>query len=435
MATPKPPREGDSTRLSLPTPVLDGRFQPGITDPQWPRTPKERGKIDFKKYREDLSGRVDRQLFLTVVTADLAPRIDRGGLAECLRAITTFARREMGKKPSHDLLPYGTHLPESYRLTLTVGFGWKMFRDVQGNDRFGIDGLRPRHLKPMPPIFGDAPGMVPDHEATDLVFVISSDHPYVNVSVGRAIAHGYADPSIQVRRIEQGFGRPDKREFLRFNDGIENLRNDTDERTLDQRVYVHPGDDEPEWCVDGSYLVYRKIRENLPAWEHLGTNRAEQERIQEAMIGRRKSDGKPLSRQCAGAHEMTPVYSDPKDPRDGPLNAHIRKVQPRRRGADIFGGNDLDRRFLRRAYPYFSGLDAQNHVDCGLQFLAFMRDLRSQFEWVTHMWQMNPDFPEPGIGPDALFARGILSAVGGGFYFCPPASKGDKDFIGSALVS
>src|SRR5262249_49252803 len=115
--------------------------------------------------------------------------------------------------------------------------------------------------------------------------------------------------------------------------------------------------------------------------------------------------------------------------------AHIRKVQPRRQGLDFTGVADLDRRFLRRGYPYFEGLDSQGNVSCGLLFLAFMHDLRKQFEWVVQNWQLNPDFPRTHTGIDALYEHDILSNVTGGYYFCPPAPTGRADFVGSALFA
>ena len=74
-----------------------------------------------------------------------------------------------------------------------------------------------------------------------------------------------------------------------------------------------------------------------------------------------------------------------------------------------------------------------------LHFLAFMRSIQVQFEHVTNMWQMNPDFPIPGIGIDALYAKNVLSTIDGGYYFCPPAPINDaadykdRDFIGAAM--
>jgi len=279
-----------------------------------------------------------------------------------------------------------------------------------------------------PRIMGDAPELDPAKSQNDLLVVIASDHTYVNVSILRQLAHGVV-PGLSVKWVEQGFERPDRKEFLRFDDGIENLRNDSDERNLDAHVYVGPSDGEPEWCVNGSYLVYRKIRENVRAWDRM------EHHDQSQMIGRDRKTSAPLSRERTGPRGMTPVYAHPGDAKDGPFNAHIRKVQPRRTGTDLFGEQDLSRRFLRRPYPFFEGIDAEGHMKTGLHFVAYMRNVTRQFEWVVQMWQTNPDFPAPGAGIDALYASGILSTVRAGYYFCPPAPKGEGDYLGAGLFA
>ena len=55
--------------------------------------------------------------------------------------------------------------------------------------------------------------------------------------------------------------------------------------------------------------------------------------------------------------------------------------------------------------------------------MAFMKDIRSHFEWVFEMWMMNRDFPYKDAGVDALFSSETSRVVAGGYYFCPPAPK------------
>jgi len=62
-----------------------------------------------------------------------------------------------------------------------------------------------------------------------------------------------------------------------------------------------------------------------------------------------------------------------------------------------------------------------------------MKNIQQQFEHVTNMWQMNPDFPIPGTGVDVLYAREVLSTVDGGYYFCPPGLRSREDYIGSGM--
>lgn len=417
-----------------PLPNLNGPFQPGITDPQWPVDPPLSIVIPEQRERYELerAGRVDPQKFLTVVTANLAVR-DRRELVEVLTILSSFARVQMTRTPDNTHVPILHNIPSTWRVTITIGFGNSIFMTPSGDDRFGIRRHKPKWLRPMPHYVGD--NFNPSNALADLIFIIASDHSYVNVSIGRALCQGNWGKSgtkekrLLIKSLDQGFARPDRREFLRFDDGIDNLSNLRDHE-LDKLVYVRPGDGEPAWAMNGSYLVWRKIRENLPVWEAFA------ETEQEQMIGRKKDSGKPLSRAVTGVGGMTPVYPDAAEAKDGALTAHIRKVQPRRIGADLLDIVDLERRFLRRGYPYFEGIDTTGRISCGLLFLAFMHDLRKQFEWPAQMWQTNPDFPVPGTGIDALYGSGVLSNETGGYFFCPPAfGQGEGEFVGMGMFA
>ena len=419
--------------MDAPLPILNGPFQPGITDPQWPIEPPPpiaRDREARDRYAFERAGRIDPQNFLTVVTADLAVET-RTELKDVLNSLAVFAQVQMTRMPDQNHIPILRELPKSWRVTITIGFGSNLFLSSKGDDRFGLRHQKPRWLRTMPKVAGDE--FEPVDTATDLIFLIGSDHPYVNVSMARALCQGnwgtagVKETRLIPRTVDQGFSRPDRREFLRFDDGIDNLSNARDHE-LDKSVYVTPNSGEPDWAVNGTYLVRRKIRENLPLWEAFSQS------DQEAMIGREKLSGKPLSREATGDSKMTPVYPSPLSNLDGALTAHIRKVQPRRPGIDLFDIADLDRRFLRRGYPYFQDIDHGEKVSCGLLFNAFMHDLRNQFEWPVQNWQINPDFPVAGTGIDALYGRGILSNVAGGYYFCPPAvpDKADR-FLGDGL--
>lgn len=416
----------------MPQPLLNTPYQPGITDPQWPITPPssiEHDPESCRRYEFERAGRIDPQHFVSVVTADVrvgcAPE-----LAEVLKGLTSFARAQMSRTPDDNHIPIFREMPKSWRVTVTIGLGASIFLSSTGDDRFGLRRHKPRWLRPMPRVHGDE--YDPRDRATDLIVLVASDHPYVNVSIARALAQGNwgkvgtKEDRLTVRTLDQGFSRPDRREFLRFDDGIDNLSNLRDHE-LDRFVYVTADDGEPRSALNGTYLVWRKIRENLPVWEAFAQG------AQEGMIGRKKATGEPLARQVTGPNGMTPIYPDPTNAADGPLTAHIRKVQPRRPGVDLFGIADLDRRFLRRGYPFFETEPTTGSASSGLLFMAFMRDLRKQFEWPVLNWQTNPDFPRKGSGIDALYGNKILSNVNGGYYFCPAAPHGTDDFVGSAM--
>ncbi|MFD0476370.1 Dyp-type peroxidase [Nonomuraea thailandensis] len=100
-----------------------------------------------------------------------------------------------------------------------------------------------------------------------------------------------------------GIPRPVRRRHPRnlfgHKDGTANPRPGA---ALDDAVWAG-GPDEPAWFTAGTYLVFRKIRMDLPKWD---TSTAQQ---QDQSIGRRRDTGAPLS----GGHEFTPWTSPGPD--------------------------------------------------------------------------------------------------------------------------
>ncbi|MEM6484178.1 MAG: Dyp-type peroxidase [Pseudomonadota bacterium] len=411
--------------------------QNGITDPIWPTAFPTSLDADKKRaYREEYAGRVARQKDQTILRANILTE-GQAPLINILKLITKFITEEALEEPSHSHAPVLEDIPDTYRVTITLGLGSTLFDAADGRDRFGVAHQIPRYLKPMPHFPGHHIDFDPKARASDIIFNVSSDHPYVNVAVVRFFTDYFnqryresfaPDTTADVLAffgVETGYARKDKREYLKFDDGIDNINMSSDD--LQRLVYVEETDHEPNWCTNGSYMVYLKIKERLTEWESMD------ERDQEAAIGREKESGCPLSMQKTGPTSMVPVYPDPTSDQDGPLDAHIRKVQPRRPGVDLFGMQDLERRFLRRPYPFFDGLDDKGNAICGLQFIAFMKSLQHQFEHVTNMWQMNKNFPVTNTGIDKLYSSGVLKNVDGGYYFCPPGLKSPEDFLGSGM--
>lgn len=423
--------------MKRPLPNLKSLFQNGITDPLWPVTPPE--GMDPQSY-QDYRGRLDKQSSMVLLRAEILAKSPEE-LKAFLIGLTAFVRDNQTRAPS------GAHmkpldqggLPETYRVTITTGLGASLFVDSLGNDRYGIRARKPKYLKPIPTFPGDSDQFTQEERISSLMLVIASDSEYITLAVARYfvehfnqnfIRHnrGITHDIVRVQSMERGFQRPDKREFLRFDDGIDNLRA-APLGDLERLVYVSEADGEPQWCVNGSYLVYRKIIENLPKWESIEV------KDQESFIGRKKCTGRPLSRNVTGPENLTPVYPDPTDDQDGPLNCHVRKVQPRRPNPDLMGIPDTERRFLRRPYPFMDGLASDGNTKAGLHFVAYMKSIQHQFEHVTNMWQLNPDFPVPGTGIDRLYDEEIFSTESGGYYFCPPAPVDDQDYLGSGLFT
>jgi deferrochelatase/peroxidase EfeB len=258
----------------------------------------------------------------------------------------------------------------------------------------------------MPTIAGDE-GFTPVEEAADLIILIASDDMYANEYVFGRIFYGGVHPGIAVRRLERGYSRPDSREPSGFEDGISNPRNLPPDYPMQGFVYVRGDDDEPAWCVDGTYLAYRKIRRRLAAFFKLD----DEDRAQVFGVDARTGTRTPGAAACS----------------------HSQKINPHRNHPDLFGMSDEERRFLRRPYFFDDGLDARGEEVRGLHHLSFVRRLTDQYEWPVQMWQTNPDFPHPGAGADALYGVGGAANIGGGYYFIPPAPA-QGGFYGDGLL-
>jgi deferrochelatase/peroxidase EfeB len=221
--------------------------------------------------------------------------------------------------------------------------------------------MKPEKLTDLPAFSGDQ--LDPAISHGDLVIQACANDPQVAVHAVRnlvRIAFGRAS----VRYSQMGFGRTSStsqaqvtaRNMLGFKDGTANIKVE-ERKTVDEFVWVGP-DDGPEWLVDGSYLVTRKIRMLVETWD------VETLAGQEAVFGRAKDTGAPLGEDSEFAtpdldaqHSGRPLIAD---------DAHIRLASPEHNG-----GVHL----LRRGYNYSDGVDpTQGNFASGLFFIAFTSD-------------------------------------------------------------
>jgi Dyp-type peroxidase family len=209
----------------------------------------------------------------------------------------------------------------------------------------------------------------------------------------------------------------------------------------------------PAWADNGSYLVFRRLRQDVRAFHEFLHSTGNQLAVAPAQVGAklvgRWPSGAPTVRtsdvdnvaladdECAnnkfefnGNAETTPpkpaetpvdcVDDFPEFPPPGtpahdptgarcPISAHTRKAYPRNdRTPGGNGGADPDEdlsevstqqhRLLRRGIPYGpvsqSTLETpiDDGVDRGLHFLAYQTSITGQFEFVTRAWVNNPNF-------------------------------------------
>lgn len=298
-------------------------------------------------------------------------------------------------------------LPAS-RLTITFGFGPTLFRTADGVDRFGLSDRHPPGLQELPHFPGDV--IDPAISGGDLCIQACADDAQVAVHAVRnlvRIAFGRAT----VRWSQLGFGKSSvtqrgaatPRNLFGFKDGTANITAD-DQAALDEFVWVQPGD-EPAWMVGGTYLAVRKIRMTIETWDRTSL------REQEAVVGRTKREGAPLS---GGGETATPEFAVVG--REGqpliPADSHMALAHPSANGGQ---------RILRRAYNYTDGSDALGRLDAGLFFLAFQRDLRKQFVPIQSRLSASDRMNE--------YVRYVANAA----FAIPPGVPASGGFVGQSL--
>jgi deferrochelatase/peroxidase EfeB len=246
-------------------------------------------------------------------------------------------------------------------LSVTVGFGPTLF-----DDRFGLAGKRPAALADIPALPGD--DLVASLSNGDLCIQACADDPQVAFHAMRNLRR-LGEGTVVLKWTQLGFGKTSStsqsqatpRNLMGFKDGTANIKSQDSSR-FDASVWVGEETDQP-WMKGGSYLVSRRIRMYLEAWDR--DYLADQENV----IGRSKASGAPLgttsefaavplAQSGSGGHPLIPA------------DAHIRLASQSRN--DIY--------LLRRGYSFTDGTDPDTgELVAGLFFIAYQQDPRKQF--------------------------------------------------------
>lgn len=251
-------------------------------------------------------------------------------------------------------------------LSVTVGYGLPLF--------VKLGAAAPAGLRLMPGWEGD--DFDPAATQGDVVVQICADERSTTYQVEKSVL-AQLGGALTVKERHVGFGLPESRGVLGFVDGTGNPKG------ADRVDVVAIPDGEPH--AGGSFLVLRKIREDLSRWDRLTVDE------QEHVVGRKKADSAKL---------------DP--PESTPRTSH--RLKSSYRDSD---GEEVE--ILRRSFPFDEGGEA------GLIFICFVADLL-QFEQVKG--QMVSDHTgDERVGKDAI--EDFYTTVSGGYYFAPPAPDGD----------
>ncbi|GGU25911.1 iron uptake transporter deferrochelatase/peroxidase subunit [Streptomyces daghestanicus] len=341
-----------------------------------------------------------------LVAFDLTAGAGRKEAAALLRRWSDTARRLMAGEPaaSGDTDVARDAGPSS--LTVTFGFGNSFFA------RTGLEKQRPVSLDPLPDFSSDR--LDKNRSNGDLWVQIGANDALVAFHALRALQKD-AGSAARVRWQMNGFNRSPGatahpmtvRNLMGQVDGTRNPK--PTESDFDRRIWVpESGGSDPAWMANGSYVVVRRIRMLLDDWEELSA------REQEAVIGRRKSDGAPLS-ALSGGGETTEMDLEKTDA-DGnllvPINAHARITRP-----DQNGGAAM----LRRPFSYHDGFDADGVPDAGLLFICWQADPLRGFVPVQRKLDRG----------DALSAFVRHEASG---LFAVPGGAAEGEYVGQRLL-
>ncbi|CAL9464047.1 iron uptake transporter deferrochelatase/peroxidase subunit [Streptomyces sp. enrichment culture] len=336
-----------------------------------------------------------------LVAFDLAPGAGRKEAVALMRRWSRVAELLMAGEPAGGSDGGVARDAGPCSLTVTFGFGASFF------DRTGLAARRPAQLEPLPAFSSDR--LDPKRSDGDLWVQIGADDALVAFHALRTVQRE-AGAAAKVRWQMNGFNRSPgatahpmtARNLMGQVDGTGNPK--PTDPGFDGHVFVAPGGDQP-WMAGGSYAVVRRIRMLLDDWEKLPL------KDQEAVIGRRKSDGAPLT----GGTETTEPDLDRLGP-DGkpviPADAHARISAPEQNGGATM---------LRRPFSYHDGIGPDGTPDAGLLFICWQADPRKGFVPVQRKLDRG----------DALspFIRHESSAL-----FAVPGGPADGEYVGQRLL-
>ncbi len=171
-----------------------------------------------------------------------------------------------------------------------------------------------------------------------------------------------------------------------------------------------------EFCFNGTYMVFRKIEQDVAAFKE-ATGSGD---LASRLFGRR-NDGSSLAVAAPGRDLDDFDYSSDPGGSKCPFGSHVRRINPR--------NEELRRhRILRRGIPY-----KDDDKTVGMMFVCFNARIDSQFEFLQSEWCGKGDFlgsftdaRDPVVGGGALFfdpgpvkLKSFVTVRGGEYFFMP----------------
>lgn len=238
---------------------------------------------------------------------------------------------------------------------------------------------------------------------------------------------------------------------------------------LDTKGVLPPGREAgwKEWGRNGSYLVLRKLRQDVESFQHFlethkelaagETDALKKQWLAAKLIGRwpngaplRPGEDTPPAQTSARGHRIDNTFGFSEKDQEGygcPVASHIRRANPRDAlppNAEISKQVSRRHRILRRGITYSDGADK------GMFFIAINANIARQFEFLQQTWLNNGKFGGRYDERDPLGAHGagkltlprqplrrcvegierFVTVKGGGYFFLPGLKA--LEFLGGA---
>lgn len=175
----------------------------------------------------------------------------------------------------------------------------------------------------------------------------------------------------------------------------------------------------------GSYLVYRKLEQDVPAFLSAEQLLAEKLNIDRELAGAlimgRFRDGTPVTLSDIPATITNDFnYSSDVTATKCPFHAHIRKSNPRGDTGRVPSSGvteeqaletEKNHRIARRGINFGACDHTQaESTGSGLLFLCFQADITNQFNFIQASWSNINNFVQVNVGPDPVIAQTVPGA-------------------------
>ena len=172
----------------------------------------------------------------------------------------------------------------------------------------------------------------------------------------------------------------------------------------------------------GSYMVYRKLEQDVKAFRIDQQQLAEKLNIDYELAGAyvmgRFPDGTPVTESDTATNPATPPnnfnYDQDIAATKCPFHAHIRKTNPRGDTGRVESSPGFDEAFAVekthriacRAISYGENdLTQEPSKGSGLLFICFQADIENQFNFMQIRWANANHFVKVGVGPDPVIGQ------------------------------